>query len=140
MQDQGKVCDLFDARTTYLTLCQTHNLQFDTLRRAKHSSMMTLFHLHNPDHPAYPTSCASCQGDVQPGTGYKCERCPDYELCGNCYAAGAHRQHPHPVVVRACLIASCTVPLQLRFDLCLLAVAPDATHMHAYLDHMIWQA
>jgi hypothetical protein len=109
VQDQGKVCDLFDARTTYLTLCQTHNLQYDTLRRAKHSSMMTLFHLHNPDHPAYPTTCASCQRDVQPGTGYKCESCPEYEVCGNCYAAGAHRQHPHPLVVRCAARCICTL-------------------------------
>lgn len=41
----------------FLSLCQGNHYQFDTIRRAKHSSAMVLYHLHNPDAPAFASTC-----------------------------------------------------------------------------------
>ncbi|KAK6134971.1 hypothetical protein DH2020_031255 [Rehmannia glutinosa] len=49
--------EFFDTRQAFLSLCQGNHYQYDTLRRAKHSSMMVLYHLHNPTAPAFVTTC-----------------------------------------------------------------------------------
>lgn len=43
--DSDEILDseFFDARQTFLSLCQGNHYQYDTLRRAKHSSMMVLY-------------------------------------------------------------------------------------------------
>ncbi|XP_048536240.1 probable histone acetyltransferase HAC-like 1 [Triticum urartu] len=43
----------FDTRQAFLSLCQENHYQFDTLRLARHSSMMVLYHLHNPTHQRF---------------------------------------------------------------------------------------
>ena len=40
--------DLCDSRQSFLNACQANHLQFDTLRRAKHSTTMLCYSLHNP--------------------------------------------------------------------------------------------
>ncbi|XP_018491142.2 histone acetyltransferase HAC5 [Raphanus sativus] len=90
--------EFFDTRQAFLSLCQGNHYQYDTLRRAKHSSMMILYHLHNPTVPAFPTACAICQQELEPAQGWRCEVCPDYEVCSGCYSKGIN--HPHSLVSR----------------------------------------
>ncbi|KAG2482629.1 hypothetical protein HYH03_018437 [Edaphochlamys debaryana] len=87
--------EFFDTRQTFLSLCQGNHYQFDTLRRAKHSSMMVLYHLHNPHSPAFASSCNVCQAEIEPGQGFRCTVCSDFDMCASCKV---NVGHAHPVV------------------------------------------
>ena len=89
-------CEIFETRQQFLSLCQGNHYQFDTLRRAKHSSMMVLYHLHNPAAPAFVCTCNVCGQEIQPGTGYRCYDCSDYDVCERCIRA-PNFSHPHPL-------------------------------------------
>lgn len=91
--------EFFDTRHQFLSLCQGNHYQFDSLRRARHSSMMVLYHLHNPSEPAFSATCNICQGEVPPGQGYRCQSCPDFDMCQTCYA-NPNVSHPHPLVAQ----------------------------------------
>ncbi|CAD5186956.1 unnamed protein product [Musa acuminata subsp. malaccensis] len=86
--------EFFDTRQAFLSLCQGNHYQYDTLRRAKHSSMMVLYHLHNPTAPAFVTTCNVCHHDIEAGQGWRCETCPDFDVCNACYQKGGI-DHPH---------------------------------------------
>ncbi|XP_042375024.1 probable histone acetyltransferase HAC-like 1 isoform X1 [Zingiber officinale] len=86
--------EFFDTRQAFLSLCQGNHYQYDTLRRAKHSSMMILYHLHNPTAPAFVTTCHVCYHDIETGQGWRCEICPDFDVCNACYQKGGI-DHPH---------------------------------------------
>ncbi|XP_058180697.1 histone acetyltransferase HAC1-like isoform X1 [Rhododendron vialii] len=87
--------EFFDTRQAFLSLCQGNHYQYDTLRRAKHSSMMVLYHLHNPTAPAFVTTCNACHLDIEAGQGWRCEICPDYDVCNACYQKDGGIDHPH---------------------------------------------
>jgi E1A/CREB-binding protein len=59
--------------------------------------MMVLYHLHNPEAPAFSSTCNFCHVEIEPGTGLRCTVCTDFDMCKNCKAAGM--QHEHPMVV-----------------------------------------
>lgn len=56
---------------SFLSLCQGNHYQFDTLRRAKHSSMMVLYHIHNPNAPAFASTCNVCNVELEAGAGFR---------------------------------------------------------------------
>ncbi|KAL0550652.1 hypothetical protein IC582_015174 [Cucumis melo] len=94
-KDEILESEFFDTRQAFLSLCQGNHYQYDTLRRAKHSSMMVLYHLHNPTAPAFVTTCNLCQLDIETGQGWRCEVCPDYDVCNSCYQKDGGIDHPH---------------------------------------------
>ena len=59
------VSPLADARHALLEFSQFRNLEFDTLRRAKFSTSILLYHLHNIDAPGLIPSCTSCQETIE---------------------------------------------------------------------------
>nr|XP_043635392.1 histone acetyltransferase HAC1-like isoform X2 [Erigeron canadensis] len=94
-KDEILESEFFDTRQAFLSLCQGNHYQYDTLRRAKHSSMMVLYHLHNPTAPAFVTTCNRCHLDIETGQGWRCETCPDYDVCNSCYYKDGGIDHPH---------------------------------------------
>jgi E1A/CREB-binding protein len=86
----------FDTRQSFLNLCQGNHYQYDQLRRAKHSSMMVLYHLHNPDAPKFVPSCASCHQDILTGNRYRCEKC-ELDYCQSCLSRSGSMIHNHPL-------------------------------------------
>jgi hypothetical protein len=80
---------LIDTRYSFLEICQFNHYQFDSLRRAKYSSLMMLYYLHNPSDQTYRPTCSSCSSFISE-LRWHCEICPHerpgthYELCRNC--------------------------------------------------------
>ncbi len=89
-------CEFLNNRQLFLELCQTNNYQFDQPRRAKHSSMMVLWHLHNRDAPKFVQQCAQCAREILSGYRYHCPTCADFDLCPDCYQKPIQR-HQHPL-------------------------------------------
>jgi hypothetical protein len=90
----------FETRVKFLNLCQGNHYQFDSLRRAKHSSAMILYHAHNPSAPAFRHTCDNCNTDIMTGNRWECETCSEYDLCDECKVTVGHI-HPlrsYPVV------------------------------------------
>ena len=57
--------------------------------------MMVLYHLHNPTAPAFVTTCNICFLDIEAGQGWRCETCPEYDICNSCYQKDGGIDHPH---------------------------------------------
>ena len=93
-------CEFLNTRQLFLELCQTNNYQYDQIRRAKHSSMMVLFHLHNRDAPKFVQQCAVCAREILQGFRFHCPTCADFDLCHECYYKSERNQiqrHQHPL-------------------------------------------
>ncbi|GMJ01356.1 hypothetical protein HRI_003804800 [Hibiscus trionum] len=98
---------LFENRYNFLLFCQKNNYQFDTLRRAKHSSMMILYYLHNPAAllaTTTTTTCCICNKDTPTDQCWHCETCSDFSVCATCYqrdgcSSHIHKSTPHSSAV-----------------------------------------
>jgi E1A/CREB-binding protein len=86
----------FETRLAFLNLCQGNHYQFDQLRRAKYTSLMTLYHLHNPDAPKFSIVCERCSVTILTGHRYNCESC-EIDFCQNCYSSNGSKLHHHPL-------------------------------------------
>ena len=91
--------DFFDTRQRFLELCVGNHYQFDQMRRAKHSTMMVLWHLFHPSAPAFVHSCNKCGVNIESGMRWACTQCEEYDLCDKCQAIVKHEHplKPHPV-------------------------------------------
>ena len=84
---------LFENRYNFLSFCQKNRFQFDTLRRAKHSTMMILYHIRDPTLLTIGTVCSICYKDTLFQQSMQCEICPQLTVCSECYeekGAGCH--------------------------------------------------
>jgi len=82
--DEGVGTPLLNSRHTFLETCQFHHYQFDSLRRAKHSSAMIIYHLRNRDLEDLTPSCSNCKNRIR-GVRWHCSMCPDLDLCTRCH-------------------------------------------------------
>ena len=88
-------CEFLNNRQAFLNLCQGNHYQFDQLRRAKHSSMMVLWHLHNRDAPKFVQQCATCSREILTGYRWHCPTCADFDQCQECVSNPKTQRHPH---------------------------------------------
>eukprot|EP00536_Pseudo-nitzschia_multiseries_P008189 jgi/Psemu1/296830/fgenesh1_pm.204_\ len=65
-EDEQFECEMFENRQLFLNYCQANHCQFDEIRKAKHSTIMVLYQLHNPSAPKF------CPG---PSSGCKLKNC-----------------------------------------------------------------
>lgn len=93
--DEEMDCEFLNNRQLFLNLCQGNHYQFDSLRRAKHTSMMVLWHLHNRDAPKFVQQCAVCSREILQGKRYHCPTCADFDQCIDCLRNPAIPRHPH---------------------------------------------
>merc|ERR1712161_119674 len=90
-------CEFLNNRQLFLNLCQGNHYQFDSLRRAKHTSMMVLWHLHNRDSPKFVQQCAMCSREILTGFRFHCPTCADFDQCIDCVNNPKVPKHPHPL-------------------------------------------
>ena len=126
--DDVQESEHFDVRESFLGLCQGNHYQFDQLRRAKHSSMMVLYHLHNPDAPKFLHRCNHCHVDMLGGLRYHCESC-DMDFCGGCLKTNGTAIHPSPCHLRLIAPTSSAISVPLTPDECRARERTISLHM-----------
>jgi hypothetical protein len=94
-----------DARHALLEFSQYRNFEFDTLRRAKYSTSMLLYHLHNDDAPGLVPLCTSCSSIIEHVRWHQirkrssCQAPSAEELCCECHAVRSDGDKFIPLLV-----------------------------------------
>ncbi|KAI3783371.1 hypothetical protein L1987_42450 [Smallanthus sonchifolius] len=91
--DDVFVNSFFETRDAFLNKCQKSHFQFDTLSRAKYSSMMILYHLIYK--PVNKPTCTACHADIVAELCWHCDTCAKYYICESCYKMRHGAYHPH---------------------------------------------
>jgi hypothetical protein len=76
--------NLISARSVFLEVSQFSHLQYDTLRRAKHSTSVMLYHLHNPSCGELRPTCSYCKKIIATLRWHY----GSHDLCEECFANG----------------------------------------------------
>lgn len=107
-----------DERHALLEFSQYRHLEFDTLRRAKYSTAMLLYHLKNSNAPGVVPYCSSCNSAIQEVRWHKVKKAAakrratkfakaappepafeDQELCGRCHTSHSNKDEFIPIPV-----------------------------------------
>lgn len=93
--DDAIYSPFIDSRSTFLEMCQFRHYQFDSLRRAKYSSMMLLYHLLYPHSKYTRPFCSECKSIITT-VRWHCTLCLDshYDVCSNCLPI-SNQKHEH---------------------------------------------
>jgi len=63
--DPIQICDLMEQREKFLIFASENNCEFSSVRRAKYSTLVMLYELHNKEsHDEYSYHCDYCKVDV----------------------------------------------------------------------------
>ncbi|TYZ58792.1 hypothetical protein PybrP1_001568 [[Pythium] brassicae (nom. inval.)] len=89
-----RVPRFFGSRFMFHQLCSHAGYQFDSLRRAKHSTMMILHHYLNEHVTQANVFCRECSLLITHAEYWACARCDRFALCDSCFQRDG-REHPH---------------------------------------------
>ncbi|KAI9913911.1 hypothetical protein PsorP6_006327 [Peronosclerospora sorghi] len=87
----------FGSRFMFHQLCSHAGYQFDSLRRAKHSTMMMLHHYFNERVVQLNVFCQECSLLITRADFWSCPSCIRYALCDTCFEL-RRNEHPHQLV------------------------------------------
>ncbi|KOM46030.1 hypothetical protein LR48_Vigan06g133600 [Vigna angularis] len=120
---------LFDTRYNFLSFCQRNRFQFDSLRRAKYSSMMILHFLSKP----IGIICQVCCKPIVSKCYWKCGNCPEFTVCSACHIARGSKCHAHTLseTCSAALSSTGSEKLKQNTAVELLDVIKHASQCHS---------
>ncbi|EEY55004.1 histone acetyltransferase, putative [Phytophthora infestans T30-4] len=100
----------FSSRFMFHQLCSLAGYQFDSLRRAKHSTMMMVHHYFNEQVGQLNVFCRECSLLITRADVWSCRTCVRFALCDTCFRRQGS-EHPHQLFFGS---AALTVPPRVQ--------------------------